>query len=158
MGVSRILSRIFCLTLPKTFIVEPLLCHYFPPSKKLMFLRVLSRFSVDIFLPHKTEAFRRVTIMCCVSEKIWYREKIMDKREGEMSRFSFENFLSQRAEKFRRGTPYRVTDFGYRKILCLRRLCHDFLSTFFVSGHQKTLRGTLFAVFRYVLASDWLYR
>ena len=112
-----------------------------------MLLRVLSRFSVEKLLPHKTKSFRSVTIMCCVSEKFWYREIILDKREGEVSKFSFENFLSQRGEKFRRGTPYRVTGFGYRKGLCLRRLRHDFLSKFFVSRHQKILRGTpLFCV------------
>ena len=64
----------------------------------------------------------------------------MDKREGEVSRLSFENFLSHSAENFRRGTFYGVTDFGYRKILCLRGLCHDFSSNFFFSQDRKTLQ------------------
>ena len=65
----------------------------------------------------------------------------MDKRKGEVSRFSFEIFLSHSAEKNRRGTLYGVTDFGYRKILCLKGLCHDFLSNFFVSQYRKALQG-----------------
>ena len=84
--------------------------------------------------------------MCCVSEKIWYRENLLDKMEREVSKFSFEIFLSQSADKFRSGTPYRVTGFGYRKGLCLRPLCHNFLSIFLVSQHQKILQWNPFVL------------
>ncbi len=43
-----------------------------------------------------------------------------------MSGFSVENFLSHSAEKNRRATLWGVTNFGYRKILCFRGLCHSF--------------------------------
>ena len=119
------------------------MCLFFPPSKKFGLLRVLSRISVEKFLPHKTKSFRRVTSMCCVSEKFWYREKLLDKSEGEVSKFSFEIFLSRSADKFRRGTPYRVTGFGYRKVSCLRPLCHDFLSIFLSRSTKKFCSGTL---------------
>ena len=39
-------------------------------------------------------------------------------------------FLSHSAENIRRGTLQCVTNFGYRKILRLKELCHDFVSTF----------------------------
>ena len=64
-------------------------------------------------------------------------KKFMDKREGEISRFSFEIFLSHNAEKLRRGTLYGVTGSGYRKMLCLRGLCHDSSSNFFVSQRRN---------------------
>ena len=63
-------------------------------------------------------------------EKVWMRGW---GGGGGMSRFSVENFLSHSAEKFRKATLQGVTNFGYRKILCFRGLCHDFLSSIFVS-------------------------
>ena len=50
-----------------------------------------------------------------------------ERREG-VSRFSVSFFLYLIAEKNRGETLYCVTDFGYRKMLCLRGLYHDFLS------------------------------
>ena len=72
-------------------------------------------------------------------------KEFMDKREGKVLRFSVEKFLSHSAEKIRRGTLYGVTDFGYREILCLRGLCHDFSSKFFclTVPKQTFRRGTL---------------
>ena len=54
--------------------------------------------------------------------KILVAKKFMDKGEGKVSRFSFESFLSHGDESFRSGTFYDVTDFRYRKIVCLRGL------------------------------------
>ena len=54
--------------------------------------------------------------------KILVGKKFMDKGEGEVSSFSSENFLSHGDENFLSGTLYGVTDFRYRKSLCLRRL------------------------------------
>ena len=68
-------------------------------------------------------------------------KKFMDKMGWGVSKFSVENFLSHSAEKFPRGTLQGVTDFGYRKILCLIGLCHDVSSNFFVSLYRKTLQG-----------------
>ena len=44
-------------------------------------------------------------------------------------------------KKFVREPFQGVIDFGYRKILCLRGLCHDFSSNFFVSQYRKYLQG-----------------
>ena len=73
------------------------------------------------FLSHNTETFRGGTPLCCF-RKFLVAKKFMDKGEGEVLRFSFENFLSHGDENFRSGTLYDVTDFRYRKILCLRGL------------------------------------
>ena len=66
--------------------------------------------------------------------------KFVDGKDGGASKLSAENILSHSAEKTRKGTLYGVTDFGYGKVLCLRRLFHDFLSIFFVSQCQKSLQ------------------
>ena len=70
------------------------------------------------------------TLLCFT--KFLVSKKFMDKRGGGggVSRFSVKNFLSHSAEKFRSGTLQCVTNFGYRKILWFRELCHDFLSKF----------------------------
>ena len=47
---------------------------------------------------------------------------------GVASSFSLEKFLSHSSENFRKGALQGVTDFGYRKTLCFRGLCHDFPS------------------------------
>ena len=57
----------------------------------------VSRFSVENFLSHSVEFFRRGILYCCINfgaEKVW--------RRGRVSRFSVENFLSRSAENFRR--------------------------------------------------------
>ena len=66
---QKFASKIFCLTVPKNFVGEP-----FSLSSNSGFdiifasnmLRVKSRFSVEIFLPHSTETVRRGTFLCCV--------------------------------------------------------------------------------------------
>ncbi len=68
-------------------------------------------------------------------------KKFMDKKEGEVSRFSVSNFLPHSAEKSRRGTLYGVTNFGYRKFICLRGLCHDFSSNIFCPAVAKNFAG-----------------
>ena len=55
------LSKIFCLTAPKTFIPQGnlLVFHKFPRSKKSMLQLVTSLFSVETFLSHSAEKFLR---------------------------------------------------------------------------------------------------
>ena len=60
--------------------------------------------------------------------KVWVRR-------GEYQDFPWK-FFCLSAEKFRRGTLQCFTNFGYRKILCFRGLCHDnriSVEIFFVS-------------------------
>ena len=42
-------SKVFCLTVLKKFVGDPLFCHLFGVSKTFMFKRVISRFLVDFF-------------------------------------------------------------------------------------------------------------
>ena len=65
-------------------------------------------------------------------------KKFMDE-QGGVSRFSVKNFLSHSAENFRMCTVYCVINFGYRKNLCFRGLCHDFPSTNFCLTVPKPL-------------------
>ena len=62
----------------------------------------VSRFSVEIFLSHSAENFRRGILYCCNSFR--YR-KSLDKIGG-VSSFSVEIFLSHSAENFGRGILY----------------------------------------------------
>ena len=66
--------------------------------------------------------------------------------EGGRARFSVENFLSLSSEKIRRGTFQGVTDFGYRKNLCFRGLCHDFPSKIFCLTVPKNAVGEPFSL------------
>ena len=97
-----------------------------------MLQRFISRFCGEIFFCLSAEKFRRGTFLICVSEKIWYRIKIMDKRRGGreegVSRFSVENFWSHSAKIFR-GHPFNVPEnLGCRKILCITGGYHVFPS------------------------------
>ena len=96
----------------------------------------VSRFSVEKFLSHSAEKFRRGAFLCCVSENIREPRSLWIRGEG-VSRFSVKQLSSHSAEKFCRGTLQCVTILAYRKKFCFRRLCHDFLSIFFVSQCRK---------------------
>ena len=75
----------------------------------------VSRFSVENFLSHSVENFRRAILYCY--NNFGYRE-ILDKRGGGgVARFSTESFLSHSCENFRRGILYCCNRFGYRKNL-----------------------------------------
>ena len=54
-------SEILCFTLPKTFVGNPLVFHYFWVSTNFMLQlqRAKSRFSVEKFFSHSAENFRR---------------------------------------------------------------------------------------------------
>ena len=81
--------------------------------------------------------------MLCIG-KFPVAKKFMDKRWGEgVSQFSVENFLSHSAEKIRRATLQCVTNFGYRKILCFRELCHAFVSKFLCLSAENFRRNPL---------------
>ena len=58
-------------------------------------------------------------------------KNFMHKRGGGVSSFFVENFLLLSVEIFRWGNLECVSNCGYRKICCLRLLCHDFLAKIF---------------------------
>ena len=73
----------------------------------------VSRYSVKVFVSHRTENLRRGTFLCFTKSLV--SEKFMDKRGGGrtfgVSRHSFKNFLSHSTEKLRRGTFMCFTKF-----------------------------------------------
>ena len=71
----------------------------------------VSRYSVEKFLSHSAENFRRGILYCCIN---FVCRKSLDKRKG-ISRISAEIFLSGSAERLRRGILFCFIDFGYLK-------------------------------------------
>ena len=65
---------------------------------------------------------------------------------GQESRFSVGIVLSHSTGTYLRGTLWCVTNFGHRKILCLRGLCHDFRSNCFCLTVPKNFVGEPFCV------------
>ena len=134
-------SKNVCLTVPKNLVGETFSVSLISGIERFYASEIYLTILCRNFFCLSAEKFRRGTFLICVSEKIWYRIKIMDKRGGReegVSRLSVKNFLSHSAKKFRRGNLQCVTNFGHRKILCFRELCHDFLSKFFLSQCWKT--------------------
>ena len=70
----------------------------------------------------------------------------MDKKGGVggVSRITVKNDLSHSDERNCRGIFKCVTDFGYRKILCIKGVCYDILSkTFCLTVPKKIVRKSL---------------
>ena len=115
------LSKIFCLTVPKNFVGNHSVFHYFQVSKNLMPMRGISRFSKEILLSHSTEKLRRGTFLCftmfLVSEKLIYKRG----RSEDLSRYSVNFFLSHSTEKFHRETFLLYTKFSVSKCIMDKR-------------------------------------
>ena len=112
----------------------------------------VSSFLSKIFLSHSAEKKVGETFYAVFQKTSG--SKILWIRKGGISRFSVEKFLFGSAEKFRRGTLQCVINFGYRKILCFRGLCNDFLSKNFCLTAPKHFEEELFcAVFQKVSGS-----
>ena len=99
-------------------------------SKNFMLQRVIARFSVEMFLSHSAEKNFVEEHFCGVFQKFPVAKKFMYKREGKYQDFP-SKFFCLTVPKYIVGEPLCFTNFGYRKILCFRGLCHDFLSKFF---------------------------
>ena len=72
-------SIVFCLTVPKIWLGEQTLCAVFQKisgsGKCLKEKRGVSKASLESFLSHSAEKFRRgTTLMSCVSENFWQRK------------------------------------------------------------------------------------
>ena len=64
-------SKLFCLTVPRSFIGEPLSVSLFSGTEKLFASEGYVASFRRTFLSHSTERFRRGTLLCCVSESFW---------------------------------------------------------------------------------------
>ena len=95
----------------------------------------VSRFSVEKFLSHSPEKIRRGTFLCL--RKSLISKNVGDKRGGGYHDFPSKLFCLTVPKNFL-GEPFGVSEnYWYRKFLCFRGLCHDFLSIFFVSHYRK---------------------
>ena len=143
-GYQDFPSKFFCLTVPKIFVGEPFSVSLISGIEKFYASEgYVKSFHRKFFVSqYRNISQRNPSVLC--SRKFLVAKKFMDKREGEVSRFCFENYLSHSAEKNRRGTFQGVTDFGYRKILCLGGLSHDFLSNFCCLSVPKNFAGEPF--------------
>ena len=134
--LTRIMSQFsvdfFSLAVPKNFVGEP-----FCVSQKFW----CQIFSVEAFLSRGTERLPWGKLLSSVSEKCRSRKNCGKMgglgREG-VSRFSVKTVYSLSAEKMRSGTVCCVTEIVWRRFLCLRGLCHNFLSIFSLSRYQRT--------------------
>ena len=86
-------SIIFCLTVPKIFVEEPFSVSLIAGTENVWIREGgVSRFSVEDFLSHSAESFRRRTFHCFTNCR--YR-KCLDKRGGSIKIFRRRFFVSQ---------------------------------------------------------------
>ena len=131
--------------MPKNFVAESLVFHWFRLSKNVKVKKLGaggSQFSAKTVLSHKNKSFRRGTLLCF--RRFWVSKNFIPKKET--LRISVKTLLSHGTERLRRGTLWCVTYFGYRNVLCLTWLFHVFLSNFFCNAVPENLVGELFCV------------
>ena len=73
-----------------------------------MLQRVMSRFSVENFLSHSTETFRRGTFLSCVSENFRKPKILWIRREGEYQDFPSKIFCLTVPKRFVEEPFYAV--------------------------------------------------
>ena len=67
----------------------------------------MPRFSVETFMSHKAEKFRRATLVCCVSENFRYRIELWTRRCGEYQNFPSKIFCLTVLRNFV-GQPFQA--------------------------------------------------
>ena len=99
---NKDLSKLFCFTWPKNFIMRPFcVSEIFSYGKKFMDNRWgVSGCSVEIVLSYSNETFPRGTLLCF--GKFTVSKNFMDKRG--ISQFSVEDLFLHTTEKLRKGT------------------------------------------------------
>ena len=135
--VSRFPSKIFCLTLPKTFVGEPF---------SVSLISGIENFSASenyftIFLPeffvsqHRNISQKNPSVLCF--RKFLVAKKFMDKSEGEVSRFPSKIFCLTLPKTFV-GEPFSVSLIsGIEKVYSSENYVTIFLPEFFVSQHRN---------------------
>ena len=127
-GASRFSVEFFCITVPKNLIGEPFSVSLNSGIEKLYasegYVTIFRR--KNFVSQYQNISKRNRSVLCFskfpVAKLFWIR------RGGGVSRFSVEFFLCRNAKKFHRLTFKCVINFGFRKILRFRGLCHDFPS------------------------------
>ena len=111
--VTRFLSKIFCLTVPKNAVGEPFSLSLFSGIRKVQVRGwgVVSSFSIESLLSYSAENFRRATLYDI--NIFEYRKFFMLQRV--MSRFSVEFFRLAVPRKIRRGTVLCCVSENFRQ-------------------------------------------
>ena len=91
-------SKILCLTVRRIFLGEFFTVALFSGGEKFWIGGGVSRFSVENFVSHRAETFRRGDLYCCIN---FGYGKSLD-QSGGVAIFSVEIFSSHSAENFRR--------------------------------------------------------
>ena len=73
-GVTRFSVKSFCLTVPKNFLGNSLVCQKFGVAETVLLEMVMSHFLAISFF-HKTEELRPGTLLCRLSEIFWQQKK-----------------------------------------------------------------------------------
>ena len=115
-GYHVFLSKFFGLKVPKNYVREPFCASLKVRYRKVSYLkRGLSRYSVERFLSHSAEKFRRGTLL-------WFRKILVSKNVGDKRVGGYHNFPSKlfclTVPKHFVEEPFCVSEsFGYPKIL-----------------------------------------
>ena len=158
------LPKICCTTVLKNFVREPLCFTKLLEWKNFMNKRGEGRGgeggSITIFyqkfLSHRAEKFRSGTLLSF--RKFLVTKNVRDRRRGEGGSITifFQNFFVSLPKNFLKE-PF-FTKFGYRKILCLRGLCHNILLKFFCLAVPKNfVREPSCAVFQRISVCEKVY-
>ena len=94
----------------------------------------------------------------CVSENLWYRKNVRDKRGSGYHDFPSKLFCLTVPKNFV-GEPFGDSEnFWYRKILCFRGLCHDFSSkSFCLTVPKHFVKEPFCGVFQKISGSQKVY-
>ena len=138
-GEHDFVSETFCLTVPKNFVRAPFVSQEISLSKIVMDRKGISRFSLEIFLSHSTEIFRRETL--CLSEIFWYRK--FWKIRGGYHYLASKIFFLTVPENFVKEQLCVSKNFWYRKFLCRRGGTRFCVGNFLSHSTKKFRRGAL---------------
>ena len=132
--------EVSCLTVTEIYVGQPFRVSLISVIENFYAPESYVTFFCRNFLSDTDKKIRRGTLLRCVSGNFRQQKNLFKRRDG-ISRFSVETFLSDSAENFRGGIFQCVINFGYRRLLCFRRLCHDFLSEIFRLTVPKKQKG-----------------
>ena len=88
-------SKNVCLTVPRNLVGETFSVSLISGIERFYASEIYLTILFRNFFCLSAEKFRRGTFLICVSEKIWYRKKIMDKRGGGEGRREYHDFQSK---------------------------------------------------------------
>ena len=101
----------------------------------------MSSFCVQNFLSQSAKKFRRVTLLCCVSEDFWSQKKLWIRGRGKYEDFLSKNFCLALPKIFV-GEPFIVSLISsIEHIYALEGYFTIFRRKVFVSQNRKTLHG-----------------